>query len=165
MLWPSIPKYFSISRCRKLFNFQDLQDPAKKNQFSLLTKMLKGSHSDWRIVVGYHSLVNCTVDSEKSDESASEQLYHTLLNTGVNAYLSGQTCLTDEGAAEISHGHIQNKGPSFTSVNQKLIQIRENVDGFLLHRISALEFISYLVNIKGEVVRRVALEPRGRESM
>ncbi|KAG9143614.1 hypothetical protein Leryth_019202 [Lithospermum erythrorhizon] len=139
-----------------------LDGPAQKNQFSSLTKILKGSQSDWHIAIGYHSLVNCSVDGEKSDELAS-----TLLNTGVNAYISLQTCLTyvpKEGSGEISSGDVENEGLSFTFVNPNLIPMRENVDGFVLHRISALEFISYLVNIKGDV-RTVALQPKGRDVM
>ncbi|KAG5559543.1 hypothetical protein RHGRI_009168 [Rhododendron griersonianum] len=61
------------------------------------------------------------------------------LNTGSlqNAYLSGQACARLD------------RGLGFTPINQRLVSHREKGTGFLLHRVSSLEMVTYFISLTG----------------
>ncbi|GAY56755.1 hypothetical protein CUMW_174260 [Citrus unshiu] len=74
---------------------------------------------------------------------------------GVNTYLSKHGCIKYSRQDSITY--MENPG-LIESGNG-----REMVDGFLLHKVSSLEILTYFVTSEGEVVYRTATRERGKE--
>ncbi|XP_022882843.1 uncharacterized protein LOC111399643 isoform X3 [Olea europaea var. sylvestris] len=121
---------------------QNSSSVPENEQLQWLTTTLKESSSNWKIVFGFHHLVT-SEDNVQKREPIFERLYSILLNYGVNAYWSWRA----------------------GTVNQNIVQQKEMVNGFLLHRVSPLEIVTYLVKLTGEVVQSSALQQMGKEVM
>ncbi|KAJ0090522.1 hypothetical protein Patl1_14761 [Pistacia atlantica] len=128
------------------------------NQLSSLTRTLEATNGHWCIVVGFHPLVICEENKEEiKAKKIYEPLHRIFMKLGVNAYLSKHGCA--EFARQDSVAYIENPD-LIESVNG-----RGMVDGFLLHRVSSLEIVTYFVTSAGEVVYRTVIQQRGREAM
>ncbi|KAM6553119.1 hypothetical protein CsatB_013881 [Cannabis sativa] len=143
-------------------------EETEDNQFLWLTRTLEETSGNWRIVVGLHPLAECKEGDEKMETNhAFETLQQTLMTFEVNAYISGKDC-SHQG----SIGYIENPGSivkePFLSLSNGRSESTRNltpVDGFLLHRVSSLEIVTYFVSSAGEVVHRSVLQQRGKEVM
>ncbi|KAA8535315.1 hypothetical protein F0562_030318 [Nyssa sinensis] len=147
-------------------------DPSSGNgndQLDWVTRMLKASNSSWRIVIGFHPLVPCDENVDQMEaKQIFEPLHNILLEYGATAYLSGQSCADNApkgGNAHISNAGPTDNGPYFTCIDQRLVLNKKIFNGFLLHRVSSLELVTYFVTLTGEVVHRIALQQRGKEVM
>ncbi|CAK9168828.1 unnamed protein product [Ilex paraguariensis] len=149
-----------------------LQDPSNgtgNDQLQWLTSTLEASNSSWRIAVGFHPLVACDENIEQTEAKQKfETLHHEFLKNGVNAYISGHACSNYVHKGGIMHnnnaGPIE-KGPYLSFMDNKLVLNKERTTGFLLHRVSSLEIVTYLVSLTGEVVQKITLQQRGRGVM
>ncbi|XP_062078345.1 uncharacterized protein LOC133782912 isoform X2 [Humulus lupulus] len=143
-----------------------LLQETEDNQLHWLTRTLEETSGNWRIVVGFHPLAVCKErDEETKTNQVFETLQQTLMTFEVNAYISGQDC-SHQG----SIGYIENPGPNvkkpFLSFsNERSESERTPVDGFLLHRVSSLEIVTYFVSSADEAVHRSVLQQRGKEVM
>ncbi|KAL6994649.1 hypothetical protein U1Q18_048693, partial [Sarracenia purpurea var. burkii] len=121
-----------------------LQDPSSgtgSDQLLWLTRILKASNSNWRIVFGFHPMVGCDKNIEQPETKQTVTLHHIFSKYGVNAYLSGQACrnLPHEGGIDITQINSAvsvDKRPYLTTINQRMDLHKEIVNGFLLHRVS-----------------------------
>ncbi|KAI5676122.1 hypothetical protein M9H77_07072 [Catharanthus roseus] len=146
--------------------FQGPPTGARKHQLIWLTKTLKESISDWRVVVGFHPVSACNGTTHGRENF--EDQHHIFLRYGVNLYLSGLACaeyVQKEGAPLLNNTSKMEKGPYLISVDKMSLHHKGRVNGFLLHRVSPLEFVTYVVNLRGEVVERSELQQRGEEVM
>ncbi|XP_077238066.1 calcineurin-like metallo-phosphoesterase superfamily protein isoform X2 [Tasmannia lanceolata] len=124
------------------------------DQLHWLMKTLAATDSKWRIVVGYHPLVVCEERKHAMEATKIyDPLHHIFLKYGVNAYLSKQGCT---GHYTLNEGIAYIGNPGNTDENQ---------NGFLLHRVTPLEIVSYYINSANEVVFKSKLHQRGREAM
>ncbi|XP_058114117.1 uncharacterized protein LOC131256994 [Magnolia sinica] len=150
-----------------LFRNERLSD-IENDQLHWLMRTLAASDSEWRIVVGFHPLIVC-------DEHATvttrvyESLHQIFLNYQVKAYLSKHGCTgyynSDRGIVYIENpGHV-NENHRPPSVNETSNSLKEMHDGFLLHRVSSLEFVSYFINSAGKVMFKSTIYQRGKEIM
>ncbi|KAK2992943.1 hypothetical protein RJ640_009452 [Escallonia rubra] len=150
-------------------SLQDSSNGDSNDQLNWLTRTLEGSSSNWRIVVGYHPLVACVENIEQLEAKKHfEPVQGLLLKYGANAYLSRQACAHHVGQVSMAHinsaGPIKD-GPYITTVNKELALHRDIKHGFLLHRVSSLEIVTYLATLNGELVQHTLLQQRGREVM
>ncbi|XP_050272232.1 uncharacterized protein LOC126715591 isoform X1 [Quercus robur] len=140
-----------------------------QNQLHWLTKILEATSSNWRMVVGFHPLVDCEENKEQVEaKQFYEPLRHIFVKFGVNVYLSGQGC--SKHVNHVNVAYIGNPTPRenesyFTSVKGKSVFNGELVNGFLLHRVSSLEIVIYFINSAGEVVHKTVLQQTGKEVM
>ncbi|XP_011084008.1 uncharacterized protein LOC105166369 isoform X3 [Sesamum indicum] len=151
--------------------FQDPSSVRGNDQILWLTKTLKESDSDWRIVVGFHPLISCDYNIQKIGKETSFEPLHTMLQQyGADAYMSMKTCaghLQGEAMWLSDIGRV-NKGPHITAVNPNLASkdySRETVNGFLLHRVNSLEMVTFVVSLNGEVEHKLSIQQRGRAVM
>ncbi|XP_015059551.1 uncharacterized protein LOC107005468 [Solanum pennellii] len=135
---------------------------AGDSQSQWLIDTLENSESKWCIAVGFHPLVVCEEDAPQTKLKHKFQSLHGLfLKYGVDAYISAPVC-----ADNVEERHIARyKGPLLTKVNQNLPCSMGRVNGFLLHKASALEIVSYLVTLEGDVVQKFFLHQRGKDVM
>lgn len=140
-----------------------------KTQLQWLTRTLEATNSNWRIVVGFHPLAVSEESNEQMEgNQVSEPLHCTFLKFGVNLYLSSQGFANHAyqgGIAYVGNPGPINDGQYFSSVNESSVLNREMVNGFLLHRVSSLEIVTYFVTSAGEVMHKTVLQQRGREVM
>eukprot|EP00268_Persea_americana_P047431 TRINITY_DN4941_c0_g1_i9.p1 TRINITY_DN4941_c0_g1~~TRINITY_DN4941_c0_g1_i9.p1 ORF type:complete len:146 (-),score=14.79 TRINITY_DN4941_c0_g1_i9:2660-3097(-) len=124
-----------------------------------------------RLVVGYHPLLVCKEQEHTIlDIKVSESLHQIFLQYRVNAYLSKQGCsgryIRDEGIAYIGNpdptdkSHIDPLENGTSSFLKGMLN-----DGFLLHRVSPLEIVSYFIDSASKVIFKSSLHQRGREVM
>ncbi|KAJ7979627.1 Calcineurin-like metallo-phosphoesterase superfamily protein [Quillaja saponaria] len=134
-------------------------------QLQWLIKTLEASTSNWRMIVGYHPLVVCGEDKKKMEaEPNLESLHRVFQRFGVNACLSGQHCSIHEGSVAYIGNPSPMKSKSYSiSLNRKTVFSGELVNGFLLHRVSSLQIVTYFVTSAGEVAYRTVLQQWGRE--
>ncbi|KAL9445554.1 hypothetical protein AB3S75_018534 [Citrus x aurantiifolia] len=123
-----------------------------------LKSALEATNGHWCIVVGFHPLVICEEHEEQLEaKKIYEPLHHIFMKFGVNTYLSKHGCIKYSRQDSITY--MENPG-LIESGNG-----REMVDGFLLHKVSSLEILTYFVTSEGEVVYRTATRQRGKEVM
>lgn len=149
-------------------SLQDSSSGDESDQLHWLTRTLEGSSSNWRIVVGFHPLVTCDENFQQKAKQTFEPLHHILVKHGADAYVSGLDCADFDSQGEmarIGSRDPMEKGPYFTNINKNSVIHKETVNGFLLHRVSSLEIVTYLVTLKGEVVHKISMQQRGREVM
>ncbi|OIT01526.1 PREDICTED: uncharacterized protein LOC109226450 [Nicotiana attenuata] len=149
--------------------YQDASNGAGDGQSQWLVDTLENSESKWCIAVGIHPLVACEDDATQMElKHEFRSLHGVFLKYGVDAYISGQACddNVEKGpVAKTKTGTTRYKGPLLTKVNQNLPYSMQNVNGFLLHKVSALEIVSYLVSLEGDVVQKIFLHQRGKDIM
>ncbi|KAK4343272.1 hypothetical protein RND71_036366 [Anisodus tanguticus] len=134
-----------------------------------LIDTLENSESKWCVAVGFHPLVACEEDTTQTKlKHQFQSLHGVFLKYGVDAYISGKACadnVEERPIAESKTGTARYKGPLLTKVNQNLPYSMEKVNGFLLHKVSGLEIVSYLVTLEGDVVQKIFLHQRGKDIM
>ncbi|KAI8010380.1 hypothetical protein LOK49_LG06G02162 [Camellia lanceoleosa] len=134
---------------------EDTSSDGQNDQLNWLMRTLEVSNASWHIIAGFHSMEACDENIEQMEtKEAVEALYRISLKYGVNAYLSGQPCAnsfhTDDG---ISNRGLVTKGPYFTTMHQRPVFFYKTVNGFLLHRVSSLEIVNYIVSLSwGRIV-------------
>ncbi|KAI4335577.1 hypothetical protein L6164_014212 [Bauhinia variegata] len=139
----------------------------RNSRLSWLIRTLEASNSDWRMVVGNQPLIVCGDNKEKSEKTqAFEYLHRIFLKFAVNVYLSGQDCthLVHEGSV----AHIGNPGfiendPYSVFLNKTSVFSRELANGFLLHRVTSLQIVTYYITSSGEIVYKTVIQQKGRE--
>ncbi|KAK7304109.1 hypothetical protein RJT34_15163 [Clitoria ternatea] len=141
----------------------------RNNQLRWLIKTLEANSSNWRIVVGYQPLVICGENKEQMKRKQDfDYLNHIFQKLSVHVYLSGQDCTShaiDGGVAYIGNpGPIEKEHYSVFLNGYSVIK-RELANGFLLHRVSAVEIATYYINFVGEVAYKTVLQQKGREAM
>ncbi|XP_058206967.1 uncharacterized protein LOC131320316 [Rhododendron vialii] len=135
-------------------SLQDRPSGKGRDQLHWLTRILKASNSNWCIVVGFHPMEACNTTIEQNEtKQVPVSLYTIFHKHGVNAYLSGQ-----------AYARLD-KGLDFTPINQRLVSHREKGTGFLLHRVSSLEMVTYFISLTGEIVHKIVLQQQGKEFM
>ncbi|XP_048423102.1 uncharacterized protein LOC103955964 [Pyrus x bretschneideri] len=139
------------------------------DQLRWLRRTLESTSSNWRVVVGFHSLAICE-DGEEGMEATQvfESLQSTFTKFEVNAYLSGQGCASSPRLSSLSYIRNPGKmaaGAYLASVNETSASRRKLEDGFFLHRVGSLEIETCFVTSAGEVVHRSVLHQRGKEIM
>ncbi|KAH7546200.1 hypothetical protein FEM48_Zijuj01G0175400 [Ziziphus jujuba var. spinosa] len=129
------------------------------NQLNWLRSTLGTTISNWRIAVGFHPLVVCEeTDEGKEAKEVFETLHQTFMKFEVvrgNVHQGGIAYIGNPGPIA--------KGPYLALANGRSVFRRELDNGFLLHRVSSLEIVTYFVSSAGEVVHRTVLQQRGRE--
>ncbi|XP_022888141.1 uncharacterized protein LOC111403755 isoform X2 [Olea europaea var. sylvestris] len=145
---------------------QDSSSVTENEQLQWLTTTLKESSSDWKIVYGFHQLVTSEENVQKI-KPIFEQLYSLFLNYGVNAYWSwrADTGNVQGGTMQLRNSDPMDKRHYLTAVNQNLVHDKERVNEFLLHRVSPLEIVTYVVKSTGEVVQNSVLQQIGKGVM
>ncbi|KAF3643445.1 putative two-component response regulator ARR12-like [Capsicum annuum] len=125
---------------------------AGDRQSQWLIDTLENSESKWCIAVGFHPLVACEEDTSQTEPKREFQsLDGVFLKYGVDAYISGPACANDVEERPIAKpktGTARYKGPLLTKMNRNSPYSMEKVNGFLLHKVSALEIVSYLVTLE-----------------
>ncbi|KAF9616559.1 hypothetical protein IFM89_030326 [Coptis chinensis] len=131
-----------------------------------LTQTLEETDGDWRIVVGYDSLIACAeLRDGKKINIVNKSIYNIYTKFGVNAYMSKQAC-ANHYIREGSISHIGNLGPADEPfANGSVIVTREMHNGFFLHRVGLLEIVSYFINPASVVMSRSILQQQGKEFM
>ncbi|KAG9456280.1 hypothetical protein H6P81_000788 [Aristolochia fimbriata] len=131
-----------------------------KDQINWLMRTLEVTDSRWHIVVGYHPVVACEGQKKEDGRTALESLHQIFLEYGVNAYFSKVGCsgfyTSKDGISILGH-----PGPETHEAIHSMFNT-EMHDGFLLHRVSALEIVSYFINSAGKVVLKSTLHQRGK---
>nr|GLL20308.1 uncharacterized protein LOC109191771 isoform X1 [Ipomoea trifida] len=148
--------------------YQDVSSSKKEEQLKWLINILEDSQSYWHIVVGFHPLVACGEDvKDRKIEKSFEPLIRIFLKYGVNAYLSRKACNNSvhKGDLDDSSNVSPVYGPDMISANQEFLYSMEITNGFLLHKVTDLEIVTYFVTSEGDFVRKVALQPRGKANM
>uniref|UniRef100_A0ACD5XXR1 Uncharacterized protein n=1 Tax=Avena sativa TaxID=4498 RepID=A0ACD5XXR1_AVESA len=127
---------------------------SSREQITWLEQTLALSSSNWKIVVGYDPLVDCSEVHTAKVTQFHEPLRQLLQAYAVNAYVStGGSC--GQFHQLNSMLYIQNPSPGDHT----------NLDGFLLHRVSPLEMEFLSINLEGEIVQRSVVHQQGRGAM
>ncbi|VVB17306.1 unnamed protein product [Arabis nemorensis] len=133
------------------------------SQLKELTTILKAADGDWRIVVGSDPLLASTLSKESEEAKGVASSFHQIMTKyGVNLYISEKGCTS--GVSDRSFTCItlpyrsQDQGPT-NDVK------REMEDGFLLHRVSFSEFVTYTINSSGQVMDTRLVKQKGKESI
>lgn len=149
--------------------YEDDSNGAGDRQSQWLIATLENSESKWSIAVGFHPLVAFEEDTSQTElKHEFQSLHGAFLKYGVDAYISGQACadnVDERSMAKSKTGTARYTGPLLTKVNQNLPYSMEKVNGFLLHKVSALEIVSYLVTLEGDAVQKFFLHQRGKDVM
>ncbi|AEE85840.1 Calcineurin-like metallo-phosphoesterase superfamily protein [Arabidopsis thaliana] len=133
------------------------------SQLKGLTRILKAVDGDWRIVVGSDPLLAYTLTKEPEEPKRVARTFHQIMTKyGVNLYISEKGCTrggSNESLTCITVPNQQeNQGPTNNSK-------REREDGFLLHRVSFSEFVTYTINSSGEVIDTKLVKQKGKETI
>ncbi|PNT76352.1 hypothetical protein BRADI_1g47387v3 [Brachypodium distachyon] len=127
---------------------------SSREQITWLEQSLALTSSNWKIVVGYDSLVICNEVHAAETTKFYEPLRRIFEKYAVNAYLStGGFC---------GHFHQDN---SMLYIRNPRPGYQTNLDGFLLHTLSSLGMESLFINLEGEVVQRSVVHQQGRGFM
>ncbi|PPR90423.1 hypothetical protein GOBAR_AA30253 [Gossypium barbadense] len=122
-----------------------VESPSGKrgNLSNWLTRTLKATTSDWRMVVGFHPLVACKENEEEfTAKLINEPLHHIFVKFGVNVYLSQQGCCSyalQDNVAYIGNPGLIKENSRLGSGNGRYRIGTEMTNGFLLHRLGSLE--------------------------
>ncbi|XP_048133341.1 uncharacterized protein LOC115752603 isoform X2 [Rhodamnia argentea] len=139
-------------------------------QLKWLTKILEETTGEWRIIAGFLPLTSCQESKDLFEARADLNPLSSIFSTyGVNAYLSkraGMHRVHEGGVTYIGDpGQLYKKSNSASSHGTASVFCRELADGFLLHRVTALEIVTYFVNLSGEAVHKTVLRHPGKEVM
>ncbi|XP_010438095.1 PREDICTED: uncharacterized protein LOC104721736 [Camelina sativa] len=125
------------------------------SQLKRLTRILKAADGDWRIVVGSDSLLTL----RKEPKEFARTFYQIMTKYGVNLYISEKGCTSESLTCITVPNQSENRG--LTSDSNK----REMEDGFLLHRVSFSEFVTYTINSSGQVIDTRLVKQKGKETI
>ncbi|KAJ1410371.1 calcineurin-like metallo-phosphoesterase superfamily protein, partial [Sesbania bispinosa] len=85
-----------------------------------------------------------------------------------NVYLSGQDCTNHAiggSVAYIGNPGLIEKEPYSVYLNGSSVFSRDLANGFLLHRVSSMQIVTYYINLAGEVAFKTVLQQKGTEVM
>ncbi|CAA0825361.1 Calcineurin-like metallo-phosphoesterase superfamily protein [Striga hermonthica] len=141
--------------------FQDHSSVRASDQIQWLTRILKESDSEWKVVFGECNIL------KMENGSPFEPLWSILLQYGVDAYISTKSCADQAqgGGMWSSSVSSMDRGPYFTAVNQNFVFKEDKADGFFLHRVSSLEMDTFSVRLTGEIEHELSVNNRGRAAM
>ncbi|KAF0901938.1 hypothetical protein E2562_011774 [Oryza meyeriana var. granulata] len=126
---------------------------SSREQIKWLEQSIAGTSSNWKIVVGYDSLV-CAEAHTLETTKFYDPLQRIFAKYAVNAYIStGGPC--GYFRRDNSMLYIGNPSPGDHT----------SLDGFLLHIVSPLEMESVLINLEGKVVERSVVHRHGLEAL
>ncbi|CAN1271000.1 hypothetical protein LINPERPRIM_LOCUS14074 [Linum perenne] len=138
---------------------------------SELGRTLETATGNWSIVFGYHPIIHC--DENDEQVVSTETLHRVFVKHGVSAYLSTNGgCLNHTSRDGVDYIGIVGPGEeaqaSFSSAasNRKLDLNRKKMgDGFLVHRVTSLEIITYFISSEGKVMNRVVTQQKGKAAI
>ncbi|KAG7545534.1 hypothetical protein ISN44_As12g009870 [Arabidopsis suecica] len=133
------------------------------SQLKGLARILKAVDGDWRIVVGSDPLLASTLTKEPEKSKRVARTFHQILTKyGVNLYISEEGCTSGGSNGGFTcitvPNQPENQGPTNDSK-------REREDGFLLHRVSFSEFVTYTINSSGQVIDTKLVKQKGKETI
>ncbi|CAN6214833.1 unnamed protein product [Urochloa humidicola] len=126
-----------------------------REQTKWLERSLALTSGNWKIVVGYNPLIVCNEAEAPEIMKFYAPFQHVFAKYEVDAYIStGGFCgYFHRDNSMLYIGHPSPDGD------------QTGVDGFFLHRVTALEMESMLINVEGKVVRRSAVRQHGTGAM
>ncbi|CAH2077406.1 unnamed protein product [Thlaspi arvense] len=131
------------------------------SQLKGLTKILKAANGDWRIVVGSDPLLVYTLTKEPEEAKGVAGTFHQIMTKyEVNLYISEKGCTSDKSFSSCIT--VPNVSENRGSTNDSK---REMEDGFLLHRVSLSEFVTYTINLSGQVIDTRLFKQKGKETI
>ncbi|XP_030456488.2 uncharacterized protein LOC115677454 isoform X1 [Syzygium oleosum] len=141
-----------------------------EEQLKWLTRILEETTGEWRIIAGFLPLTSCQESKGLFEAKADLDPLRSVFSTyGVNAYLSGRAGMDRVPQGGVSYignpGQLYKKSNSASSQGTSSVFCRELADGFLLHRVTPLEIVTYFVNSSGEAVYKTVLRHPGKEVM
>uniref|UniRef100_A0A1J3K5M7 Uncharacterized protein n=1 Tax=Noccaea caerulescens TaxID=107243 RepID=A0A1J3K5M7_NOCCA len=128
------------------------------SQLKGLTRILKAADGDWRILVG-SSTVNKRPDEAKG---VSRTFLQIMTKYGVNLYISEKGRTSGASDNSFSCITVPNQSENRGSLNDSK---REMEDGFLLHRVSFSEFVTYTISLSGQVIDTRLVKQKGKEAI
>ncbi|XVF35532.1 hypothetical protein REPUB_Repub18cG0153900 [Reevesia pubescens] len=141
----------------------------RNNLSNWLTRTLEATISSWCIVVGFHPLLACEENDDKMvAKQIHEPLHHLFMKFGVNVYLSQQGCYgyaLQDSIAYIGNPGLTEENIHLASATGRYLVRKNMTNGFLLHRLSLLEMVTYFVTSSGKVVNKILVQQRGRQVM
>ncbi|CAN1766134.1 hypothetical protein LINPERHAP1_LOCUS9840 [Linum perenne] len=171
-----------VYRAKFVVNISELgeeEDPLTRNDLLLrgsvngseLGRTLETATGNWSIVFGYHPIIHC--DENDEQVVSTETLHRVFVKHGVSAYLSTNGgCLNHTSRDGVDYIGIVGPGEeaqaSFSSAasNRKLDLNRKKMgDGFLVHRVTSLEIITYFISSEGKVMNRVVTQQKGKAAI
>ncbi|CAH8352829.1 unnamed protein product [Eruca vesicaria subsp. sativa] len=133
------------------------------SQLNELTEILKAVDGDWRIVVGSDPLFGYTLSNGPEEAKGVARTFQQItIKYGVNMYISEKGCTSGAKDDSFSCIMVPNKLENKGSTNDSK---REMEDGFLLHRVSFSEFVTYTINLSGQVIDTRIIKQKGKESI
>ncbi|CAN6202287.1 unnamed protein product [Urochloa humidicola] len=126
-----------------------------REQTKWLERSLALTSGNWKIVVGYNPLAVCNEVEEPEIMKFYTPFQRIFAKYEVDAYISmGEFCgYFHRDNSMLYVGHPSPSGD------------QTGVDGFFLHRVTALEMESMLINVEGKVVRRSVVRQHGTGAM
>ncbi|GLT85375.1 hypothetical protein SLE2022_035660 [Rubroshorea leprosula] len=146
-----------------------LSSGTQNNTLNWLARTLEATDGNWLIVIGFHPLLPCEENNEQMEaKQIYEPLHHIFMKYGVNVYISRQGCncyALQDGVTYIGTPSLPEEEPHLAHTKGRSIFSKEMANGFLLHRVSMIEIVTYFVTSAGEVVYRIEVQQRGKEVM
>ncbi|KAJ0251782.1 Calcineurin-like metallo-phosphoesterase superfamily protein [Hirschfeldia incana] len=132
-------------------------------QLKELAKILKAADGDWRIVAGSDPLFTYTLSNGSEEAKRVARTFQQItIKYGVNMYISEKGCTSGANNSSFTCIMVPNTSENQGSTNDSK---REIEDGFLLHRVSFSEFVTYTINLSGQVIDTRIIKQKGKESI
>ncbi|XP_057967692.1 uncharacterized protein LOC131157505 isoform X2 [Malania oleifera] len=147
-----------------LLDTGSFQDPSSGRRIDLLLwliRALERSMSKWCIIVGFHSLAACDEHKDQMETKPFYELLHNVFLKFRNAYLSGQECTNRSHGGTVPYIRYPSpldKEPLAHNYDLLFESFSEMVSGFLLHRVSRLDIMTYFISSSGQVIQRKFLQ-------
>ncbi|CAG7886629.1 unnamed protein product [Brassica rapa] len=133
------------------------------SQLKELTKVLKAADGDWRIVIGSDPLFAYTLSNGPEEAKGVARTFQQItIKYGVNMYISEKGCTNGANEDSFTCIMVPNASENRGLTNDSK---REMEDGFLLHRVSFSEFVTYTINLSGQVIDTRIVKQKGKESI
>ncbi|CAN6985472.1 unnamed protein product [Brassica rapa subsp. trilocularis] len=133
------------------------------SQLKELTKVLKAADGDWRIVIGSDPLFAYTLSNGPEEAKGVARTFQQItIKYGVNMYISEKGCTNGANEDSFTCIMVPNASENRGLTNDSK---REMEDGFLLHRVSFSEFVTYTINLSGQVKDTRIVKQKGKESI
>ncbi|ESQ54095.1 hypothetical protein EUTSA_v10025917mg [Eutrema salsugineum] len=133
------------------------------SQLKEITRILKAADGDWRIVVGSDPLLASTLTKEPEEAKGVARTFHQIMTKyGVNLYISEKGCTSGASDNSFSCITVPNTSENQGSTNDSKSEMG---DGFLLHRVSFSEFVTYTINLSGQVMDTRLVKQKGKETI
>ncbi|KAK3435655.1 hypothetical protein EUGRSUZ_C00366 [Eucalyptus grandis] len=141
-----------------------------EEQLKWLTSILEETTGEWRIIAGFLPLTSCQESEDPPEAKTDLDPLSSIFSTyGVNAYLSGGAGMHHVHQGGVTYigdpGQLCKKSNSSSSHGTSSVFCRELPEGFLLHRVTPLEIVTYFINSSGEAVYKTVLRHHGKEVM